>query len=62
VLWKGCKRLKGCKNLNYYPLQPSPLQLLQSLARTGYMYIELKEDSALIKSQAVIVLEGNFNI
>jgi len=43
-------------------LNKTRMKAFQSSSRTGYMYIELKDDSVLIKSQAIIVLEGNLCI
>jgi PhzF family phenazine biosynthesis protein len=35
------------------------MKAFQSSSRTGYMKIELKGDKVLLKSQAIIILEGN---
>ena len=40
-------------------LHKKNLRAFQSSSRTGYMHVELRGDTVLLKSQAVIVLEGN---
>ena len=35
------------------------MKAFQSSARTGYMTVEVKEKKVVLKSQAVIILEGN---